>query len=107
MIEDAKPCRRCGIEVVKVKTGDPGPIITAEVDAEPLAIGQPSTPPYFEQRNGELREKWKPTPRGYPVHAVHHCRPPALCRWCNQRHTTDFRQPAGNPTEKAKERATQ
>lgn len=82
-------CRGCGQTVLNVTTTPPGSVLVP-VDPTPVPIGARRTGPWFERRGDVLRERGSgihpPTPRGYPIHAVHHCSPPALCPWCQQIH---------------------
>jgi hypothetical protein len=84
-----KTCRRCK-EAVFIVSDTPHPrtrpVITYQVDIEPIN-GPNHTPPFFEHAgDGYWVERGRLLPGADAYHAVHHCEPPARCKHCEQVH---------------------
>lgn len=83
--DEIKACKRCHTPVFIVHTEQPGPILRVPVNIEP--VNGPTTGPIFEHcGDGYWLERTKVLPGMDPIHAVHHCAPPARCKWCEQVH---------------------
>jgi hypothetical protein len=85
-VEDIRPCVRCKETIFIVHTEPRGPILRVPVDIEPISgvtVGL-----MFEHRgDGDWWETDTVRPGMKPMHATHHCKPPARCKWCEQVHT--------------------
>lgn len=85
-----RTCSRCAADVLRVVERPPL-ALTLDLDTRPIPVdGRGSTGPYFERHGQHFRPRGSvggpPKPRGWPIHAPHHCPPPAICRHCEQIH---------------------
>lgn len=89
--DEIKTCKRCqtAVFIVTEEAHPPTrPVIRYQVDVEPVN-GPSFTPPFFEHAgDGYWVERDRLLPGADAYHAVHHCEPPARCKFCEQVHTT-------------------
>jgi len=78
-------CPRCKEPIWAFNEG----ALDVPLNINPLRINEKGYEPYYEQRNGKFRRLWFRRELqwgGFPIHTVHHCEPPKVCRWCDNRH---------------------
>jgi len=96
-------CQRCGRPTIEVATEAPSPILVVELYPDPVRIGENLTPPFFERRGEQYRERpMLRQLRGFPIFAAHHCEKPARCKQCEQVHTTSIRPDLEDKTKESR-----
>ena len=94
-------CKRCGADVVRVYTREPG--YNVDIDVTPTRSTQATAPLFRRLVDDTFVQVHSLTDTGGiagipagATHAAHHCSPPARCRLCEQTHQSSGDLAGGN-----------